>query len=41
MKTPNGTDLLRTLINLYADQEGVKITCEIRKAESIHKENEK
>jgi hypothetical protein len=25
MKEPNGTDLLRTLIDLLADQEGVKI----------------
>lgn len=31
MKEPNGIDLLRTLINLYAEQEGVKITCEIHK----------
>ena len=29
MKEPNGVDLLRTLIKLYAEQEGVKITCEI------------
>ena len=27
--TPKGTDLLATLINLLADQEGVKITYEI------------
>jgi hypothetical protein len=33
MEKPNGADLLRTLIKLYADQEGVKITCEIHKAE--------
>lgn len=26
---PNGADLLATLINLLADQEGVKITFEI------------
>lgn len=32
MKEPNGADLLRTLIKLYADQEGVKITCDIHKA---------
>lgn len=31
MEKPNGADLLRTLIKLYADQEGVKITCEIHK----------
>lgn len=29
MKTPNGADLLKTLINLYAVQEGVTITCKI------------
>lgn len=26
MKQPNGRDLLATLIKLYAEQEGVKIT---------------
>lgn len=34
MKEPNGADILRTLINLYAKQEGVKITCEIHKAKN-------
>lgn len=29
MSKPNGIDLLKTLIDLLADQEGVKITCEI------------
>ena len=29
MKEPNGIDLLRTLIDLYAEQEGVKITYHI------------
>ena len=28
-KEPNGLDLLATLINLWADQEGVKITYEL------------
>jgi len=28
-KIPSGADLLRTLIELLADQEGVKITCEV------------
>lgn len=28
-KTPNGADLLETLIKLLAEQEGVKITYEI------------
>ena len=31
MKEPNGIDLLKTLIDLYAEQEGVKITYEIVK----------
>ncbi len=30
MKEPNGKDLLELLINLLADQEGVKITYETR-----------
>ena len=34
MQKPNGADLLRTLIKLYADQEGVKITCDIHKAKN-------
>ena len=29
MKEPKGTDLLALLISLLADQEGVKIECEI------------
>ena len=29
MKEPKGVDLLSTLINLLADQEGVKITFEL------------
>lgn len=29
MKKPNGKDLLNTLIKLLAEQEGVKIKCEI------------
>ena len=28
-KEPNGKDLLNTLIKLLAEQEGVKIKCEI------------
>lgn len=32
MKKPNGTDLLRFLIDLYAEQEGVKITYEMENA---------
>ena len=30
-KEPTGFDLLTTLINLYAEQEGVKITYELKK----------
>ena len=33
MKEPNGADLLRTLIKLYAEQEGVTITYEIEDKE--------
>lgn len=29
MKKPNGADLLRILIDLYAEQEGVKVTYEV------------
>lgn len=32
MKEPNGKDLLATLIELLADQEGVKITYEVGEA---------
>ena len=32
MNEPNGKDLLATLIELLADQEGVKITYEIEEA---------
>ena len=31
MKTPNGKDLLATLVKLLADQEGVKVTYKIVK----------
>ena len=30
MKIPNGKDLLATLIKLFAEQEGVKISYEIK-----------
>lgn len=33
MKEPNGKDLLAKLIELYADQEGVKIKYEITEKE--------
>jgi hypothetical protein len=38
MKTPRGADLLATLIDLLAEQEGVKITYEIkeRKEHTYH-----
>ena len=29
-KEPNGKDLLSTLVKLLAEQEGVKIKCEIK-----------
>ncbi len=32
-KEPSGKDLLKTLVDLLADQEGVKITCEIETKE--------
>lgn len=35
MNEPKGTDLLATLIELLADQEGVKITYEVVKNETI------
>lgn len=31
MKEPKGFELLKKLIDLYAEQEGVKITCEFYK----------
>lgn len=34
MKEPRGADLLATLIKLYAEQEGVKITYHIEGKES-------
>jgi hypothetical protein len=33
MNEPNGIDLLATLLDLYADQEGVKITYQIETKE--------
>ena len=33
MKQPNGADLLKTLIDLLADQEHVKITYELKEGE--------
>lgn len=38
MKEPNGTDLLLTLVKLYAEQSGVKITCEIHKTNNTKEE---
>lgn len=37
MKEPNGLDLLATLIDLLADQEGVKITYELESVEDAFK----
>ena len=41
MKEPRGVDLLKTLIELYAKQEGVKIKYEIVEKEwqSVQKSN--
>ncbi len=39
MKKPSGKDLLNTLIKLLAEQEGVKIRCEI--TEGRRRVNEK
>lgn len=36
-KKPDGKKLLETLIKLYAEQEGVKITYEIRSTKDVHK----
>lgn len=38
MKEPHGIDLLKTLLDLLADQEGVKITYEIETTEKEEKE---
>lgn len=36
MKQPNGADLMRTLVKLYTDQMGVKITCKIEERKEEH-----
>lgn len=36
MKEPNGFDILSRLIDLYAEQEGVKVSYQLEK--TIHKE---
>lgn len=40
-KTPNGADLLKTLVELLADQYGVKITYEIEVTKKDETEKEK
>ena len=35
MKSPTGKDLLELLISLYAEQEGVKITYELKEGKEI------
>jgi hypothetical protein len=43
MKEPRGVDLLKTMIELLADQEGLKITYEIKegvKREYRHKQTD-
>ena len=37
MKTPSGADLMSILINLLADQEGVKITYELEGTEDVRR----
>ena len=37
MKKPDGKDLLNTLIKLLAEQEGVKIKCEITEGRTEQK----
>ena len=37
MKEPRGSDLLSTLIDLLADQEGVKITYELMDEKKVMK----
>lgn len=37
-KIPSGKDLLKTLIDLLADQEGVRIVYELKEGESDEKD---
>lgn len=37
-KIPSGKDLLKTLIDLLADQEGVRIVYELKESESDEKD---
>lgn len=39
MKEPNGKDLLKTLVKLLAEQEGLKIECEITEGKKNEKGN--
>ena len=39
MKKPNGKDILKTLVKLLAEQEGMKIRCEVVVGEENEKEN--
>lgn len=41
MKEPNGKQLLETLIKLYAEQEGVKISYKIEEKEKNREANER
>ena len=36
IKRPSGADLMAILINLLADQEGVKITYELESEKDVH-----
>lgn len=37
MENPNGVDLLKTLVELYAKQEGVKVNYKIEAKEKVKK----
>ena len=41
MNRPNGKDLMNTLIKLLAEQEGVKIQCEVVGGKENEKENKR
>ena len=40
MEKPNGVDLLKTLVKLLAEQEGVKIDCKIETKENNDKDGD-
>lgn len=38
-RIPSGNDLMKTLIDLLADQEGIKIVYELEERRQAHEEN--